>query len=78
MEKNEGFTSFLCSNCNIEIEASLDMVGEDTECPACGAKIHVPAREQDDNVIRHTANDIPANHTQMLKSRTIRIELDDL
>ena len=31
------FTSFLCDRCHTEIQASPDMVGQETECPACGA-----------------------------------------
>ena len=38
MNGEEGFTGFQCPSCNTEIEASLDMIGLETECPACGAK----------------------------------------
>lgn len=80
MENPSDFTSFLCPSCQTEIEASLDMIGQETECPACGAKIIVPAREQpaDDNVIRHSQGDNDKARTQAMKSRTIRIELGDL
>ena len=74
----EGFTSFLCSSCNTEIEASLDMIGQQTECPACGTMLTVPKAETDDGVVRHTAGDDAKARTQALKSRTIRIELGDL
>lgn len=75
--KEEGFTSFQCSSCNTEIEASLDMIGQQTECPACGARITVPKAE-DDGVVRHGVGDEAKARTQALKSRTIRIELGDL
>ena len=75
----EGFTSFQCASCNTEIEASLDMIGLETECPACGAKIVVPAATvSDDGVVRHGPGDNDLSRTQSLKSRTIRIELGDL
>lgn len=72
----EGFTGFLCPSCGTEIEASLDMVGHDTECPACGALIKVPQSE-DDGVVRHADGDDAKGRTQAMKSRTIRIELSD-
>lgn len=75
MDKEEGFTGFSCPVCNTEIEASMDLVGEETECPACGAKITVPDGG-DDGVVRHGSGDPSAR--QAMKSRTIRIELDDL
>ncbi len=71
----EGFTCFQCSNCHTEIEASPDMIGQETECPACGAKIVVPD-DHDAAVARHGPGD--SAHSQAMKSRTIRIELSDL
>lgn len=80
MENASDFTAFLCPNCSTEIEASLDMVGQPAECPACGTKITVPPREDpvDDHVVRHTQGDNDKARTQAMKSRTIRIELGDL
>lgn len=80
MENPSDFTSFLCPSCSTEIEASLDMIGQETECPACGAKIKVPAQEApvDDHVVRHAQGDNDKARTQAMKSRTIRIELGDL
>ena len=74
---DEGFTSFLCDHCHTEIEATLDLIGQETECPACGAKLTVPDN-RDDGVKRHATDDIDPNRTQAMKSRTIRIELGDL
>ena len=73
----DGFTSFQCTSCQTEIEASLDMIGQTTECPACGAKILVPDNRQD-GIIRHAAGDNAGVAKEALKSRTIRIELGDL
>lgn len=80
MKPEENFTSFLCRTCKTEIEASMDMVGTETECPACGSHLVVPApdgHDADGSVIRHTADDTDKARTQLLKSRTIRIELGD-
>ena len=75
--KDEEFTSFLCESCHTEIEASPDMIGQETECPACGAKLIVPDNRED-GVVRHGQDDADKARTQALKSRTIRIELGDL
>ena len=71
------FISFLCDHCHTEIEASPDMIGLETECPACGAKLIVPDSSAD-GVMRYSADDFDPNRTQAMKSRTIRIELSDL
>jgi len=73
----ETFTSFLCEHCHTEIEASPDMIGEAAECPACGAKLVIPDT-RNDGVARHAVGDEDPDREQALKSRTIRIELDDL
>ena len=74
---DEAFTNFLCDNCHTEIQASPDMIGQETECPACGAKIIIPGPNSD-NVIRHRAGDDDIDAIEAMKSRTIRIELEDL
>jgi len=71
------FISFRCESCHTEIEASPDMIGQTTECPACGAKILIPGPEADD-VIRHAPGDVDPETIEAMKSRTIRIELGDL
>ena len=75
--EEDGFISFVCPSCRCEIEATLDLIGEQTECPACGAKLTVPDN-RDDGIRRHSANDVDLKRTQAMKSRTIRIELPDL
>jgi DNA-directed RNA polymerase subunit RPC12/RpoP len=72
------FTAFLCPSCHTEIEATLDMVGEETECPACGARITVPQAEgrSDGGVVRHGPSDT-GGLGEAMKRRTIRIELGD-
>jgi len=47
----EGFIAFACEHCHTAIEVSPDMVGETTECPACGQKLVIPA-DPDDGVAR--------------------------
>ena len=70
------FVSFRCDKCLTEIEASPDMIGQETECPACGKKIVIPEPKADD-VVRHTAGDDDLESIEAMKSRTIRIELGD-
>lgn len=74
---SDGFTSFLCRHCRTEIEASPDMIGEETECPACGGRLVIPDN-RDDGVKRHGADDDDHASAQAMKSRTIRIDLGDL
>lgn len=71
------FVDFRCDKCHTEIQASLDMIGQETECPACGAKITIP-EHTDGDVIRHSAGDDDPETLEAMKSRTIRIELEDL
>ena len=73
----QAFVSFRCVVCRTEIEASPDMVGQETECPACGARIVIPSPD-DDTVVRHAAGDDDPDSIEAMKSRTIRIELGDL
>ena len=71
------FTSFLCDRCHTEIQASPDMIGQATECPACGSRLVIPAPDKAD-VIRHAAGDDDPAAIEAMKSRTIRIELSDI
>ena len=71
------FVSFRCDKCRTEIEASPDMIGQETECPACGAKIVIPEPEAGD-VVRHGVGDDDPEAIEAMKSRTIRIELGDI
>ena len=73
----ESYTAFLCGRCHTEIQASPDMIGQATECPACGARIVIPGPTAD-NVIRHRAGDDDPASIEAMKSRTIRIELGDI
>ncbi len=77
MNNEEGFINFLCPSCKTEIEASPDMIGHDTECPACGAKMVIPEPDKG-GVIRHGLSDSGFDRGRAIKSRTIRIELGDL
>lgn len=74
----EGFISFECEHCHTAIEASPDLIGEESECPACGQKLIIPAHVEDDGVVRHGAGELSAIAEAAEKSRTIRIELGDL
>ena len=65
---HEDFVAFICSTCHQEIEAPIGIIGQQVECPACGAKLTVPTPEQAPTQAQLDA----------MKSRTIRIELSDL
>ena len=71
------FTSFRCGSCHTEIEASPDMIGQETECPAWGARIVIP-EPMDDGILRHTVGDDDPRSIEAMKSKTIRIELEDI
>ncbi|MBO6168217.1 MAG: hypothetical protein J6P13_07745 [Kiritimatiellae bacterium] len=81
----DGFFSFLCPNCHSELEVTPDMIGEHTDCPACGAGITIPKPEAAeaasglgaDGIVRHGQGDGSSAKSQALKGRTIRIELGD-
>ena len=88
------FISFRCPRCHQEVEASGDMVGVETECPACGNPITVPAQSEADTVHSDSNNDGtsgPIRHAQTVSTReaeslspeklkglTIRIDVGDL
>ena len=73
---SDAFVSFRCTSCQTEIEASPDMIGQETECPACGARIVIPAAAN--GVVRHGMGDVDPDALDAMKSRTIRIELEDI
>lgn len=80
----DGFFSFVCPSCHSELEVTPDMIGERTECPACGAGITVPdpnapsaPQPGPDGIVRHGQDEAAKAKTQALKSRTLRIELGD-
>ena len=66
--ENDKYVAFICTACHQEIEAPENTVGQQVECPACGAKLVVPDRSQASTQAQLDA----------MKSRTIRIELSDL
>ena len=53
------------------------MIGQETECPACGACIVIPTASTE-AVVRHGAGDDDPDTLEAMKSRTIRIELGDI
>ena len=76
---SEGFTSFFCSRCGTEIEATFDLIGQTTECPACGEKLTIPDNRptEGDKIVRHAAGDDDPVLREASKRRTIRIDLGD-
>ena len=73
----DAFISFCCDSCHTEIEASPDMIGQETECPACGNRIVIP-EQQEDGVLRHATGDDDPRSIEAMKSKTIRIELGEI
>lgn len=67
-ETENSFITFICHACHQEIEAPAATAGQTVECPACGAQLVVPAPGEGPTQAQLDA----------MKSRTIRIELDDL
>lgn len=74
---DEGFTSFVCEKCHTEIEATLDLIGQETACPACGAKLLIPDHRTSDGVRRHSSGELDLQATDAMKRRTLRIDLGD-
>ena len=74
---SETFSRFHCANCKTEIQASPDMAGQETECPACGARISIPSPD-DTAIVRHQLGDDDPESIAAMKHRTIRIELGDI
>ena len=74
------FLSFLCKACHQEIEAPVGMARREAECPACGAIIEIPDASEPGTIwaAAGTESDLQASRqADAMKSRTIRIELND-
>lgn len=77
------FLSFCCKDCGQEIEAPVDMAGNPSECPTCGASLIVPYLSEPGTIWDHggtTTHEKPKPDTQAIeamKGRTIRIDLAD-
>lgn len=79
--------SFRCMRCHQEVEATGDMVGQEAECPTCGAAIKVPAVSEPgtihgaksaeekpvETVPVVTVQEAESMDPSALKNRTIRI-----
>ena len=82
-ETETEFLSFRCKACGQEIEAPLDMAGNPSECPSCGASLIVPYLSEPGTIWDRgapTASEQPPPDPKALeamKGRTIRIELSD-
>lgn len=77
MNGEDGFVAFLCDHCHTEIEASPDLIGQETECPACGVKLVIPDGERQNDGVCRRGSDEALDAASAMKSRTIRIELGD-
>ena len=83
--------SFKCPGCGQEIEAPLDAVGLDAECPMCGRIVVVPAKSEPGTMYGPSVGDAPKSTEPVvsakeaeemdpaqLKNRTIRIDAEEL
>lgn len=72
------FVLFVCRACGQEIEAPVDMIGMEAECPTCGTNLTVPIA----NAASAGTNDTQPPGKEAPKvnrsSMTIRIDLSDL
>lgn len=77
------FLSFCCKDCGQEIEAPVDMAGNPSECPTCGASLIVPYLSEPGTIWdRAVQAAVEQQKTEpkafeAMKGRTIRIELAD-
>ncbi len=83
--------SFRCVGCGQEIEAPLDAIGLDAECPMCGNIVVVPAKSEPGTMYGPSVGDAPKStepvvsakeaeemDPSQLKNRTIRIDAEAL
>ena len=83
--------SFKCPGCGQEIEAPLDAIGLDAECPMCGNIVVVPAKSEPGTMYGPSVGDAPKSTEPVvsakeaeemdpaqLKNRTIRIDAEEL
>ena len=83
--------SFKCPGCGQEIEAPLDAVGLDAECPMCGRIVVVPAKSEPGTMYGPSVGNAPKSTEPVvsakeaeemdptqLKNRTIRIDAEAL
>ena len=83
--------SFKCPGCGQEIEAPLDAIGLDAECPMCGNIVVVPAKSEPGTMYGPSVGDAPKSMEPVvsakeaeemdpaqLKNRTIRIDAEEL
>ena len=83
--------SFKCPGCGQDIEAPLDAIGLDAECPMCGNIVVVPAKSEPGTMYGPSVGDAPKSTEPVvsakeaeemdptqLKNRTIRIDAEAL
>jgi len=73
------YLSFVCKACHQEIEAPAGMARREAECPSCGAIIEVPEVSEPGTIWAAGSEVAQPTKEQVdaMKSRTIRIELND-
>ena len=72
------FVLYVCHACGQEIEAPIDMIGMDAECPTCGTKFTVPIGSTPAAEPAPPTDGEEAAPKVNRSSMTIRIDLSDL
>lgn len=75
-KRTEDFITFVCQTCDQAIEAPIDMLGMEVNCPACGAAIHIPTSEETKASASSGLYKQPAGIDR--SAMTIRIDLSKL
>lgn len=77
-ESLSDFVLFVCRACGQEIEAPIDMIGMDAECPTCGSKFTVPMSSAGTGEQPSGTPEEDGAPRKNRSSMTIRIDLSDL
>lgn len=77
-ESLSDFVLFVCRACGQEIEAPIDMIGMDAECPTCGSKFTVPMSSAATGEQPAASPEEDGAPRKNRSSMTIRIDLSDL
>ncbi len=76
--RTEEFVSFVCATCDQEIEALVDMIGLQVNCPACASVLNVTAAPPAPPLELDALADDAAARKPDRSSMTMRIDLSDL
>jgi len=78
------FVTFVCRECGQEIEAPVDMIGMEVDCPTCSSSLRIPmlshtaAKAESGNQEKTSGDMSPPPSGVNPSAMTIRIDLSDL